>query len=176
MTLIAATLPLSATIVIAVAPSVVAVVALIVAGKQQERTLRHERLRDDLREARSILDDAAKGLANVDDIRRDFIGDYHNVDKRVWLGEQGKLLDVLRSRIAIRFGRKHELTSTFEECIEAMLELFAATRDKDSIDPQRVVLANDDFERWTTAFVDAATARAGIELDPPASKPRAVGA
>ena len=93
MILSAATLPLSATIVIAVAPSVVAVIALIVAGKQQKRTLRQERLRDDLREARSILDDAAKGLANIDDIRRDFIGDYHNVDKRVWLGEQGKVLD-----------------------------------------------------------------------------------
>jgi hypothetical protein len=38
MILSAATLPLSATIVIAVVPSVVAVMALIVAGKQQERT------------------------------------------------------------------------------------------------------------------------------------------
>jgi hypothetical protein len=38
MILSAATLPLSATIVIAVVPSVVAVIALIVAGKQQERT------------------------------------------------------------------------------------------------------------------------------------------
>ena len=122
-------------------------------------------MRDDLREARSILDDAAKGLAKIDDIRRDFIGDYHNVDKRVWLGEQGKVLDELRSWVAIRFGRAHELTSTFDECTEAALELFAATRDKDSIDPQRVVLANDDFERWTAAFVDAATARAGVELD-----------
>ena len=57
-------------------------------------------------------------------------------------------------------------TSTFDECTEAALEPFAATRDDEAIDPQRVVLANDDFERWTAAFVDAATARAGVELDP----------
>jgi hypothetical protein len=148
--------------------------ALIVAGKQQERTLRHERLRDDLREARSILDDAATGLASVDDIRRDIIGDYHNVDKWTRLGRQGKVLETLRSRIAIRFGREHELTSTYEECIEATLELFAATSGVDSIDPQHVVLASDDFERWSAAFVDAATARAGVELNARAPKRKAV--
>jgi hypothetical protein len=185
----ASTLPLWASIVITLAAPAVAIVALIIGNKQQAKTLnqardqhtatlkqqddqqgrmlRHERQLDDLREVRSVLDDAAVALAKADDSRRDFIGDYHNKTKRQAVGEAGKRLDELQPRLAVRFGREHEVATSFARCSDALLRLFAATVFEDDIDRENVKIAHESFSRYRAAFVDAATARAGVELDAP---------
>jgi hypothetical protein len=183
-------LPLWASIVLAVASPLVAVVALIVGKQQQDKTLehegerqtatleqererqtrllRHERQRDDLREVRSVLDDAARALHEADHRRRDMIRDLDNETKREALRRAGVVLDELKERIAIRFGREHEVTKTFAACADAMLEVFGATQFADLFElsdlVERMNAAGEKFERLQPDFVDAATAHAGVEL------------
>jgi hypothetical protein len=132
----AATLPLWASIVIAVAAPAVAVAALILGRKQQAatleqqnaqqaRTLDHERQRDDLREVRSVLDDAARALADAENRWRAMFDDPNEElthSGRPALFQAGHRLEELKLRIAIRFGREHEVTSAFDECADSVLD------------------------------------------------------
>lgn len=134
--------------------------------EQQARTLEHERRQDDLREARGVLDDAAIALAEADDRRRDFLGDYGNRQKRQAVGAIGKRLDELQQRLAIRFGREHEVARSFARCSDALLRMFGATIFADDIDRESVDAAHRHFMRSRAEFTDAATAYAGVELVP----------
>lgn len=133
---------------------------------QQARTLEHERRLDDLREARGVFDDAAIALAEADDRRRDFLGDDRNRSKREAVGAAGKRLDELQQRLAIRFGREHEVSRGYARCSDALLRLVAATIFEEDIDQQRVDAAHRMFMQARGMFTDAATAYAGVELAP----------
>jgi hypothetical protein len=176
----AATLPLWASIVLALAAPGVAVIALIVGKQQQAATLRHqakqhaatlqnERLRDDLGEARGVLDDAARALHDADHKRRAIIGDLDNDAKREALRVAGHRLDEIEQRIGIRFGRGHIVTISFGACAEAMLNVFGATQYPELFDladrTDRLRTAGREFEALWPAFIDAATAYAGVDLE-----------
>jgi hypothetical protein len=97
---------------LALAAPAVAVIALII-GKQQQTatlraqsnqhsaTLRHERVQEDLREVRGVLDDAAQALHEADHRRRAIIGDLDDESKREALRVAGLRLDEIEERIAI---------------------------------------------------------------------------
>ncbi len=199
----AVTLPLWASIVIAVVPLVISALALIGGWRQQAATraqqateqttsleqqrdqltsnlnhdreqqarmLEHERRQDDLREARGVLDDAARALHEADHRRRDILGDITNPEKREALRLAGLALDQLKERIAIRFGLRHEVTTTFAACANEMVQVFGATKFVElfglSDRNRRLVGAGERFEALWPAFIDAATAYAGVDLMP----------
>jgi hypothetical protein len=176
----AATLPLWTSILLVLSAPAVAVIALIVGKQQQAATLRqqakqhaatlqHERLRDDLREARGVLDDAARALHEADHRRRSIIGQLDNETKRESLRVAGLTLDEIEERIAIRFGRGHIVTISFGACAEAMLDVFGATQYPELFEladrAERLRKAGREFEALWPAFVDATTAYAGVDLE-----------
>lgn len=136
--------------------------------EQHAQMLSHERHRDDLSEVRAMLDDAARALNNADHRRRDIIGDIENETKRRALGEAGLGLDELKLRVALRFGREHEVTRTWEACADALLEVFGATQFPELFElsdrSARLRVAGEAFEQRQPAFIDAATAHAGVDL------------
>lgn len=78
-------------------------------------------------------------------------------------------LDAVKERIAIRFGREHQVTRGCAACADAMLEVFGATKYAELFDlsdrTRRLDAAGKKFEQLWPAFIDAATAYAGVELD-----------
>jgi hypothetical protein len=199
----ATTLPLWASIVIAVVPLVISLVALVGGWKQQSasrrqqaaehtanlgqqktqltetlqhdstqqaQTLEHQRRQEDLREARSVLDDAARALQQADHRRRALYQDLDNTKKRKALRVVAVVLDEIIARLKVRFGREHVVTVTFSDCTEAVFEAFkAAQGGLDVTLSQRTTQFNAagvDFETHWAAFSDAANAYAGIELTP----------
>jgi hypothetical protein len=138
--------------------------------EQQERLLEHERLRDDMHEARTVLDDATRALHEADHRRRAIIGDIDDDDKREALRLAGLALDQSKQQIAFRFGRRHPLTTAFERCADTMAQLFGATQFSELFElsdrNRRLTAAGEQFEALWPAFIDAATAYAGVELWP----------
>jgi hypothetical protein len=163
-----ATVPLWVAILLAIASPVVAAIAVAVGLWQQTRLLRHERRRDDLRETRGVLDDAARALHLADHCRRAIIGDLDNPEKREALRLAGLALDEIKQRLAIRFGRKHVVTTTCADCADAMLDVFGATQFAGLFTlperAKRLEAAGRDFEARWPRFIDAATSCAGVEL------------
>jgi hypothetical protein len=187
MSLVAVTVvPLWVSIVLALASPCVAAVAVYIGNRQQgaslkqqrqqleqqadqfAETLRHERQRDDLSEVRSVLDDAALALHEADHRLSDLLGDIDNETKREALRLGIRAVDQLNERIAIRFGVSHIVTTTYEACAMEMDKIYPATQFPGTIGlSQRNRIfggARDRFEALWPAFMDAATAYAGVEL------------
>lgn len=190
LTAAASTLPLWASIVLAIAAPAVAFVALIIGAKQQantlqqqrdqlsvnldhdreqqERMLRHERQRDDLSEVRRVLDDAARALTEADRCHRDIYDDLGNADKKEALKQAGRKLDEVKQRLAIRFGSDHEVTADMTTCVELSLRVFGATLDWSLKDydhaRNKAKRAMTDFEPAWRKFISAATRHAGVDL------------
>ena len=135
---------------------------------QQARTLEHERQQADLRDVRSVLDDAARVLTEADLRHRAIFDDLGNAEKREALKQAGRNLDVVRQRLAIRFGTDHEVTAAMAKCVDLTLHAFGATLHWDLKDHdyarEQAKRAMNEFEPAWTAFIDAATRRAGVDL------------
>jgi hypothetical protein len=168
---VAVTEPLWTSITVSLAPVVVALVALWVGAKQQNKTLRQQSRHDDLAEARTVLDDAARALHEADKHRRDLIGAYHDKAKRQALAAAGSELDEMTARIEIRFGREHLVTKTFSASVEAVLALYQSISDirleDDSPAASREFKSvGAKFEgELRPAFVDAAVAYTRVDLE-----------
>jgi hypothetical protein len=167
----AVTEPLWTSVAVSLAPVIVALAALGVGAKQQNKTLRQQCRHDDLAEARRVLDDAARALHNADKYRLDLIGAYHDKAKRQALSAAGTELDEMTARIEIRFGREHRVTKTFSASTEAVLALYQSISDirldDDSLTATREFKSvGAKFEdELRPAFVDAAVAYTRVELE-----------
>lgn len=91
---------------------------------------------------------------------------YRNRWKREAVGAAGKRLDELQQRLAIRFGREHEVSRGYARCSDALLRLHSATIVEEDIDQQSAEAAHRMFVQARATFTDAATAYAGLELAP----------
>jgi hypothetical protein len=180
----AVTEPLWTSIAVSLAPVVVALVALWIGAKQQNKTLHQQARQDDLTQARIVLEDAARALHMADQRRRALIDAYHDREKRAALRGAGQQLDEMIARLEIRFGRKHPVTERFSACVETVLALHHAIGDVQLDDDEAQAarsfraLGNEFAHELRPAFVDAAVAYAGLALEhrtpnalPPANPP-----
>lgn len=127
-----------------------------------------QRQRDDLRDLRKLLDDAAIALNQSDRIHRDIYDDLGNADKTEELKQAGRKLDEIKQRLAIRLGSEHKLTTAFSSCAELSLQVFGATthwrledRDHATSTAKRAML---EFETASREFIDLAASQAGVRL------------
>ncbi len=129
---------------------------------------RVERQREDLREVRQLLDEAAIALNRSDQIHRDIYDDLGNAEKTEQLKQAGRRLDVLKGRLAIRLGSEHELTTAFSSCVELSLKVFGATTNWRLEDRSYATgtarRAMVEFETATREFIDLAARQAGVDL------------
>lgn len=169
MLAIATTQPLWTSIALSLAPVVVALIAIVLGAKQQAKTLNEQRRQEDLRAARDLLDEAARGLSDADHRRRGLIRNLDDDYAAASLNDSGKTLDEPDARLAIHFGRGHQVRVTFHECVEAVLNLSMIARNRQP-EHNAMALAKDQFESTGTkfetqlwpAFTDAAVAYAGL--------------
>lgn len=118
-----------------VAPSAVAIAAIVVGYKQHSIGLQHERRLTDLAHVREIFDVAAAHLHRVatalDGVRLGLTQwgfgffKYERGEERFRALERaGDEFDVLRERLAVRLGGDHEAVATFTAANEAVLEIY----------------------------------------------------
>jgi hypothetical protein len=144
--------------------------------EQQARTLEHERRKDDLSEARRVLDDAARAVNEADRCHRDIHDDLGNEDKKEALKQAGRKLDETTQRLAIRFGLGYEVTADMISCVELSLVVFGATTHwslgEHDYGRKEARRAMAEFEDAMAQFIDAATRHAGVELSAHDQRPK----
>jgi hypothetical protein len=120
-----------------VAPSAVAITAIIVGWKQHEGTVAQQRQLADLDNVRGVLDDAAALLHRVAYVLEEvrvglsaygggFFKDEQRVETYRKLERCGQECDALRERLAVRLGRDHEAVQTFTHTDDAALAIYRA--------------------------------------------------
>ena len=126
------------TVVIAVAANLVAVAAIVYGQKQHRASLDQQRRLEDLANVRDVLDETAAHLhvvaTSLDQVRLrlttmglGFFEDKEGTERPEGmellrqLSRAGDDLDVLRARLAVRFGEPHEVVVKITEVDDAVL-------------------------------------------------------
>ena len=176
-------------------PSAVAALAIVAGWHQHLRGLKLQRGFNDLDNVRGVLEAAAVALHEVayclDDVRSyltqhggvAFFKTDEGADTYKHLGGHGRELDALVERLAIRFGREHDVTTAFSEVDEAVLGIWrvagllrlereadgdgsAATQIRRLNEEKRTEIdaLREKFDSARHRFLDAAHASAGSAL------------
>lgn len=177
-----------------ISSSVIALASIAATAFQHERRLSLDRALKDLEAVRGALDDAAAALHRtayvLDDVRSQvtqhapaFAKTEKGTEVFAKLGQHGNELDALTERLSVRFGRKHDVVSTFRTATEAALAIYRAVGrarlEPDADESPAAVRAVQDFHDETRAtlalqrtsfddarraFIDAAHGAAGAAL------------
>jgi hypothetical protein len=125
------------TVLAIVAPSAVAITAIVFGWKQHQGSLQQQRKLADLENVRGVLDDAAALLHRVayvlDDVRVGLIqygSGFFKAESRVEtymeLERCGQECDAVRERLAVRLGAEHDAVKTFKDTDQAVLDIYRA--------------------------------------------------
>jgi CRISPR/Cas system CSM-associated protein Csm2 small subunit len=134
--------------------------------EQQARMLEHERRQDDLREARGVVDEAARALHEANRAWRKLLGDADARRMKEEFREAVRAVEEVGQRIAIRFGREHPVTKAFNECVDGMPDALDAVDREDEDNRHRVGEAGQKLRQALPVFIEAATSYAGVDLSP----------